>query len=142
MHPVDRSHMSAARAQMMARRRRSLSILGVGSVFFGLLALFFGGMLWFLALPFLAGLAGYVYFLRTQAVRDQDRRANRREHAVARRTTGYDATEEIARFEDAPASMVRIDDDDIELHNLDTIDLTGLYSEDASAEQTAQRRAS
>ncbi|HJQ42537.1 MAG TPA: hypothetical protein VJ831_05600 [Jatrophihabitantaceae bacterium] len=142
MHPVDRSHMSAARAHMMARRRRSLSILGIGSAFFGFLALIFGGMLWFLALPFLAGLGGYVYFLRTQAVRDRDRRVNRREHAVARRSTGYDATEEIARFEEAPSSMVRIDDDDIELHNLDTIDLTGLYSEDASGEETAQRRAS
>ena len=144
MHPVDRSHMSAARAQMMARRRRSLTILAGGSALFFLLALVMGGAMWFLALPFLAGLGGYVYFLRTQAVRDRDRRVNRREHAVARRSTGYDATdtEQIARFEEAPATMVRIDDDDIELHNMDTIDLTGLYTEDATAEQTAQRRAS
>ena len=40
-----------------------------------------------------------------------------------------------------PESIVRIDDDDIELHNLDTVDLTGLYTEDA-AEAAAQRRAS
>jgi hypothetical protein len=144
MHPVDRSSMSEARAQMMARRRRSLSILVGGSAFFFLLALIMGGAMWFLALPFLAGLGGYVYFLRTQAVRDRDRRVTRREHAVAHRSTGYDATAtgEIARFEEAPASMVRIDDDDLELHNMDTIDLTGLYTEDATAEETAQRRAS
>ena len=36
---------------------------------------------------------------------------------------------------------MRIDDDDIELHNLDTIDLTGLYN-DELAEAAAQRRAS
>jgi hypothetical protein len=142
MHPVDRSNLSTARAQMMARRRRSLSILTIGSAFFGLLALMMGGILWFLALPFLAGLGGYVYFLRTQAVRDRDRRSNRQQHAVASRPTGYDATEEIARFEQAPESMVRIDDDDIELNNMDTIDLTGLYSEAETAEEGAQRRAS
>jgi hypothetical protein len=142
MYPVDRAEMSAARAQMMARRRRSLTLLGAGTALFGLLALMMGGLLWFLALPFMAGLGGYVWFLRTQAVRDRDRRANRRTQHVTRRETGYDATEEIARFEEAPASMVRIDDDDIELHSMDTIDLTGLYNEDMAAEAAAQRRAS
>ena len=34
----------------------------------------------------------------------------------------------------APESVVRIDDDDIELHSMDTIDLTGLYNEDATAD--------
>ena len=35
----------------------------------------------------------------------------------------------------APAeSVVRIDDDDIELHNMDTIDLTGLYHDEELAE--------
>ena len=48
----------------------------------------------------------------------------------------------VARFAPAPAqSVVRIDDDDIELHNLDTIDLTGLYNDELS-EAAAQRRAS
>jgi hypothetical protein len=142
MYPVDRAEMSAARTQMMARRRRSLTILGVGTAIFGLLALMMGGALWFLALPFVVGLGGYVWFLRSQALRDRDRRANRRTQHVTRRDTGYDATEEIARFEEAPASMVRIDDDDIELHNMDTIDLTGLYTEDMAAQAAAQRRAS
>jgi hypothetical protein len=36
---------------------------------------------------------------------------------------------------------VRIDDDDVELMSMDTIDLTGLYSEDL-APASAQRRAS
>jgi hypothetical protein len=55
-------------------------------------------------------------------------------------------TTDIAHFEEMPESVVRIDDDDIELHNLDTIDLTGLYSEELAAEAStpasAQRRAS
>ena len=37
---------------------------------------------------------------------------------------------DIARFDEMPESVVRIDDDDIELHNMDTIDLTGLYNEE------------
>ena len=36
---------------------------------------------------------------------------------------------------------MRIDDDDIELHNMDTIDLTGLYN-GGLAEAATQRRAS
>src|SRR6476469_7438131 len=38
MYPPDRSELSAARVQMLARRRRSLSILMGGSIVFGLLA--------------------------------------------------------------------------------------------------------
>ncbi len=37
---------------------------------------------------------------------------------------------------------MRIDDDDIELHNMDTIDLTGLYNEELRSEPRVQRRAS
>jgi hypothetical protein len=37
---------------------------------------------------------------------------------------------------------VRIDDDDLELHNLDTVDLTGLYEDDGVSEPSARRRAS
>jgi hypothetical protein len=37
--------------------------------------------------------------------------------------------------------VVRIDDDDIELQNMDTIDLTGIYEEELAA-PAAQRRAS
>jgi hypothetical protein len=79
--------------------------------------------------------------LRSQALRDRARRENRQLRAVARRTTGYDATEEIARFDQAPESIVRIDDDDVELMSMDTIDLTGLYNEEYEPAAT-QRRAS
>jgi hypothetical protein len=141
MYPVDRSEMSEARRQMMVRRRRSLGILIAGTVIFTLLALIMGGMLWLLATPFLVGLAGYLLFLRNQALRDRERRTSRQLRAAERHPHGYDATADMGRFEEVPESVVRIDDDDIELHNLDTIDLTGLYEQDA-AEPAAQRRAS
>ncbi|MGH8962894.1 MAG: divisome protein SepX/GlpR [Jatrophihabitantaceae bacterium] len=142
MYPVDRSEMSAARVQMMTRRRRSLGILGGGTVIFVLIGLVMGGMTWLLAGAFVLGLVGYTYFLRSQALRDRERRSSRLERAASRRHTGYDATEEIERFERTPESVVRIDDDDLELHNMDTIDLTGLYTEDGVDEPATQRRAS
>ena len=142
MYPVDRAEMSAARAQMMSRRRRSLGTLIAGAFLFTVLAVLMGGMLWLLDTPFLLGTAGYLYFLRTQALHDRDRRANRLQRARDRRDSGYEVTEDVARFDEAPESVVRIDDDDIELQSLDTIDLTGLYSEDLEAEPVAQRRAS
>ncbi len=141
MYPPDRSELSAARAQMLARRRRSLTILFGGSVIFTLAALVMGGAMWLLAAPFLVGVTGYTWFLRSQALRDRARRENRQRRAAARRPVGYDATEEVERFEDLPESVVRIDDDDVELMSMDTIDLTGLYHEDL-APATAERRAS
>jgi hypothetical protein len=142
MYPVDRSELSAARMQMMTRRRRSLGILGAGTVLFAALGLLAGGLLWLLFAAFAVGLGGYLLFLRNQAMHDRDRRENRLQHAVVRRGAGYDATEELDRFDDAPESLVRIDDDDIELHNLDTIDLTGVYNEEAALHSATQRRAS
>jgi hypothetical protein len=100
-----------------------------------------GGAMWLLAAPFLLGFAGYLWFLRNQALRDRARREHRQQRAAARRPAGYDATEEIARFEQAPESIVRIDDDDVELMSMDTIDLTGLYNEELAPAAT-QRRAS
>jgi membrane protein implicated in regulation of membrane protease activity len=140
MYPPDRSEMSAARAEMLARRRRSLGILLGGSALFGLLALVMGGIMWLLAAPFLLGSLGYVWFLRNQALRDRARRENRQRRAT-RRTTSYDVTDEFGRLEEAPESVVRIDDDDIELMSMDTIDLTGLYHEDLEP-AASQRRAS
>jgi hypothetical protein len=142
MYPVDRSEMSAARAHMMARRRRSLGILGAGTVIFGLLGVVMGGSMLLLAVPFVLGLVGYTYFLRSQALRDRERRSTRLERAASRQHVGYDATEDIERFEQAPESVVRIDDDDLELHNLDTVDLTGLYNDEVAAQAHTQRRAS
>ena len=141
MYPVDRSEMSVARTQMMTRRRRSLGLLIVGAAVFGSLALMMGGALWLLAAPFVLGLVGYLYFLRSQALHDRERRTTRQLRASERRGGGYDATSNLGRFADVPESVVRIDDDDIELHNLDTVDLTGLYNEELG-EAAAQRRAS
>jgi hypothetical protein len=142
MYPVDRNDMSDARRQMMARRRRSLTILSIGSVLTLLLAFTVGGALIAMAATvFTLGLGGYVYFLRNQALHDRDRREHRQERSVSRRSVGYDATEEHQYFEEPADSVVRLDDDHVELHNLDTIDLTGLYSEQ-SFEPAAQRRAS
>lgn len=154
MYPVDPAEMSEARAHMMARRRRSLGILGAGSIVLGPTAFLTGGIMWLVALPFLLGLAGYLLFLRSQAQKDRDRRYNRQQRAIARRTRNVDMTadrsatslpemdEYVDEYAMAPAeSVVRIDDDDIELHNMETIDLTGLYS-DELAEPAAQRRAS
>jgi hypothetical protein len=142
MYPVDRSEMSAARAQMMARRRRSLSLLIVGVlVSIPTAVLMGGGVLWFAAAPFILGLAGYLYFLRSQALRDRDRRVTRQIRAAERLGGGYDVTADLDRHDGRPESLVRIDDDDLELHNLDTVDLTGLYNEELGA-AVAQRRAS
>jgi hypothetical protein len=147
MYPVDRNEMSEARAQMMARRRRSLGILGAGSIVLVPTAFIAGGIMWLFAAPFAIGLAGYMLFLRSQAQRDRDRREHRQERASERRTRSVDLTAE-APAAPTPAyamsqedSVVRIDDDDIELHNLDTIDLTGLYNDELT-EAAAQRRAS
>ena len=141
MYPPDRSELSEARVDMLARRRRSLMILFAGSVVFGVAAIMMGGAIWLLAAPFLIGLAGYTLFLRNQALRDRSRRESRQLRAAARRPVGYDATEDVARFDEAPETVVRIDDDDIDLHSMDTIDLTGLYNEEA-ATAAMQRRAS
>jgi hypothetical protein len=141
MYPPDRSELSEARAQMLARRRRSLGILIGGSLIFGIAGLLMGGAMWFIATPFLVGLAGYMWFLRSQALRDRSRREHRQQRAATRTPVGYDATEDVARFEQLPDTVVRIDDDDIDLHSMDTIDLTGLYTEEVAAAST-QRRAS
>jgi hypothetical protein len=143
MYPVDRSDMSPARAKMMARRRRSIGFLGAGSVVLVPTAFLTTVVMWVVAAPFAFGLLGYLWFLRTQARRDRVRRHHRQQRASERRTRGIDVTDD-ASVASVPAlsdSVVRIDDDDLELHNLDTVDLTGLYN-DELAEAAAQRRAS
>lgn len=139
MHPVERSEMSAARAQMLARRRRSLSILGAGAVLSLLLLLIRGGTLVTLAaIAFTVGLGGYLWFLRSQATRDAARRANRLARAASSRLdASHDAFEPAyaAHFSD---TVVALDDDSVEFDHLDTVDLTGLYLE--ATEQLHQRR--
>ncbi|MDQ2795882.1 MAG: hypothetical protein M3Y06_01760 [Actinomycetota bacterium] len=141
MYPPDRSEMSEARIQMLARRRRSLSLLAVGSIAFGLLALAMGGRMWLLAAPFLIGFVGYVWFLRSQALHDRARRESRQLRAESRRPEGWDATTDMHEFERRIDSVVRIDDDDIELQSMDTMDLTGVYDADM-VPAASERRAS
>ena len=146
MYPVDRSEMSAARRQMMARRRRSLLILGGGTLLTLLLGVVVGGLLWALTAVFAAGFTGYLWFLRTQALRDRDRRSARQQRMTRRREHGYEAqslTVDAAEADVAPTpdSRVRIDDDDLALHNMDTIDLTGLYSGAEFSNPQLHRRA-
>lgn len=134
MHPVERSEMSAARAQMLARRRRSLTILGAGTVLSLVLLLIRGGALvTLLAAGFAIGLVGYLWFLRTQAQRDTARRANRLARAASSRLLdSHDAFEPAyaAHFSD---TVVALDDDSVEFDHLDTVDLTGLYVETPDA---------
>jgi hypothetical protein len=147
-----RAEMSDARRQMLARRRRSLTILIGGSAMSLLLAFLVGGTLLALAATaFCIGLAGYVFFLRSQALRDRERHSLRSERALDRSHVEehlhdryeerYDERYE-EEFEQPPVTMVRIDDDNIELHNLDTIDLTGVYNEAEFVSDQRQRRAS
>ncbi len=154
MYPVDRTEMSAARRQMMARRRRSLTILGLGLLITLVASFIAGGWLpWTFALLFLAATGGYLLFLRSQALRDRDRREARLRRADRFAAAEWDATE---LEDDEPAedggvaphsfrppieTVVRIDDDDLELQIMDTVDLTGLYSGAELADEPIQRRA-
>jgi hypothetical protein len=137
-----RAEMSDARRQMMARRRRSLTVLIVGSVLSLLLAFVVGGtLLALLTTMFCLGLGGYVFFLRSQALRDRERRSWREERALERTPHYEDHAVAEEYFDEVPDTMVRIDDDSIELHNLDTMDLTGVYNE-ADYQDLRERRAS
>lgn len=139
MHPVDRSEMSAARAQMLARRRRSLAILGAGTVVSLILLLARGGTLFTMSsVLFALGLAGYLWFLRSQAQRDAARRANRLARAASTRLAeSHEAfdTDYALRYSE---TVVALDDDSVEFDHLDTVDLTGLYV--PAAEPLHQRR--
>jgi hypothetical protein len=143
MYPdqIDKADMSDARRQMMARRRRSLTLLTAGTVL-GLLWAIAGGstVAWTAALVFSASFAGYLYFLRSQALKDRERRENRLSRSGFGQPTSYDVTEQIPVYSD-PDTVVRIDDDDVALYGMaDTVDLTGLY-QDEQFDDRAMRRA-
>jgi uncharacterized protein HemX len=134
----DHQESSEARRQMMSRRRRSLTVLIVGFALSVSLALLRGGVAWPVAVAFAGGLGGYLYFLRTQARRDRERRQFRQPHDDQEE----EATPVQAEAEtDGPATRpaVLIDDDDPALESMDTIDLTGVYEQ--ATVVTAQRRA-
>ena len=128
--------MSAARAQMMARRRRSLAILGAAARLSFVLRAGHGRRGVAAAALFVAGLGGYVLFLRNQALRDRERREPRQLRAIHAAPAATTRRKVIEPLRAAPESVVRIDDDDIELHNIDTIDLTGLYEDDEAPART------
>jgi hypothetical protein len=142
MYPdqIAKADMSEARRQMMARRRRSLAILIAGTVLGLLWGVAAGGVLaWTVSLLFLTSLAGYLFFLRNQALRDRDRRQQRQQRSGLTRPRGYDATEQFP-FRAEPEDAVRIDDEDVELQGIaDTIDLTGLYVEEEFDERSMRR---
>jgi hypothetical protein len=115
MYPPDRHDMSEARCKMMARRRRSLITLGAGTLMSALAV-------------FATGSVGYLFFLRSQALRDAHRREVRLQRATVRPLAELDVVDEPVRLHQAD-NVVRIDEDDLELDHLDTVDLTGLYSE-------------
>ena len=126
MESVHETEISAPREAMLRRRRRSLSVLAVGSVISVVLAAVTGGATWFIAGAFVLGMVGYFYSLRKQALRDRERRAARQLRA-AHRPSEVDATRSsLAR---PPDSAVRIDDEDVELYAMDTVDLSGVYVE-------------
>lgn len=143
MYPdrIAKADMSEARRQMMARRRRSLTLLIVGTVVGLIWAIAGGGTLgWTVGASFTLSLGGYLYFLRSQALRDRDRRQSRLTRSGLSYDDGYDMTEEIPVYQEAE-NVVRIDDDDVALHGVaDTVDLTGLYQEE-EFDDRAMRRA-
>jgi membrane protein YdbS with pleckstrin-like domain len=121
--------MSEARRRMLVRRRRALVVLMLGTVAFSGLAVIRGGMLWWsVAGLFALALCAYVYLLRALAIRDQERRETVRTRAAVRPSRSYDATADPVRPL-RPETVVHIDDEDVELMQLDTVDLTGLYNE-------------
>ena len=84
MYPdrIAKADLSAARRQMMARRRRSLTLLILGTVIGLVWGVAAGGAIaWTVGLLCAAGLAGYLMFLRNQAVRDRERRAARQQRS-------------------------------------------------------------
>lgn len=142
MYPdqIAKADMSDARRQMMARRRRSLTLLTAGT-FIGLLwSLAVGGALaWTVGLLFLAALASYLLFLRNQALHDRARRSQRQQRTGLPRPHGYNATEQFPYRADA-GDVVGIDDEDVQLRGVaDTIDLTGLYVEEQYDERSMRR---
>lgn len=137
---IARADLSEARRQMLARRRRSLTLLTVGTLLGLLWAVAAGGMLaWLVALAFTGSLGGYLLFLRNQALRDRDRRQSRLQRSGLRQSRSYEATERFSH-QAAESTAVRIDDEDVELRGMaDTIDLTGLYVDEAFDERSMRR---
>jgi Ca2+/Na+ antiporter len=82
---IGRRALSSARSHTLARRRRSLAILGVCSLVTCLLAVIIGGPLIVIGvIAFVVCFGGYLNFLRAQARRERDRRDHRRSSGSTR----------------------------------------------------------
>ena len=68
---------SAARAQMLRRRRRTLAVLGTTALLAVPAALLITSWMWLLQVPALLLLAGYLGWLRQQVRREEERRTRR-----------------------------------------------------------------
>jgi len=138
---IAHADMSEARRQMLARRRRSLTLLTAGTVLGLLWGIAAGGALaWFVALAFTGSLGGYLMFLRNQALRDRDRRQARVQRVGYQSERGYEASEHFSFQVAESETVVRIDDEDVELRGMaDTIDLTGLYVQEEYDERAMRR---
>lgn len=131
MYEPDHSDLSQARLAMMARRRRALGVLVAGVVLAGLISLFTGSVLaWLVTVLFVIGLALYLVSLQSQAKHDRARREQRLKRAPIVVARDYEATAASERFSARPEAVVPIDADDVALDHFDTIDLTGLYTDE------------
>jgi hypothetical protein len=95
MYPdrIAKADLSEARRQMMARRRRSLILLTAGTVLGLLWTVAAGGALAMtVGVVFTLSLAGYLLFLRNQALRDRERRESRLQRSGVQTGHGYDVT--------------------------------------------------
>jgi hypothetical protein len=142
MYPerIAKADMSEARRQMMARRRRSLTLLIAGTILgLGWTIAAGGKVALLVGVLFTVSLTGYLYFLRSQALRDRERRQGRQTRAGFDLGDSYDLTEEIPAYNDLDR-VVRIDDDDVALYGIaETVDLTGLYVEEEFDERPMRR---
>ena len=130
---------TAARARMLARRRRTLAVLVAITVIGVPAALTMSGWFWLAQVPATLLLVGYVGWLRQQVRREHERRARRRElfasgeHAVRRAAeAAAEAADHPRRPAPAPTyvlapavrrrteSMVDLDDDDLSFTDLES----------------------
>ncbi len=131
MYEPDRSELSQARLAMMARRRRALGVLTIGLAVAALVGSLSGSVLaWLVTALFALGLALYLVSLQSQAQHDRARREQRLHRAPVASARDYEATAAPERFSARPEAVVPIDADDVALDHFDTIDLTGLYTDE------------
>ncbi|WP_106349596.1 hypothetical protein [Antricoccus suffuscus] len=139
----DHARTDSAREKMLERRRRTLITLAVVVVLCLVLAVVVSPWLWVPTAVFGAMSAGYLWHLRGEARREEERRLTRAARANrSRRTTGFETrhsdgirTSYAAGAYTAPESIdqdvVSLDDEDVAFYDLanapvaDNVDLSG-----------------